>query len=87
MLFPSKIALTFVKMASHIMPIPPMRHQRAHLGWGKLSAVLLSVVAILAVSAPVATFFRPDNISTWCHVAISSGGPAANNEPDRGDQR
>jgi len=45
-------------MASRIM----FRDQQAHLGRGILPAVLLSVVATLAVVAPLAIFFRPDNI-------------------------
>jgi hypothetical protein len=61
MRFPSKIALSFVKMASSIMPIPRIRHQQAHLGRGRLPAVLLSVFATLAVITPAAIFFWPDN--------------------------
>jgi len=49
-------------MASRIMPIPTIRDQQAQLGRGILPAVLLSVVATLAVIAPMAIFFRPDNI-------------------------
>src|ERR1700745_3126187 len=49
-------------MASRIMPIPTIRDQQAQLGRGILPAVLLSVVATLAVIAPLAIFFRPDNI-------------------------
>jgi septal ring factor EnvC (AmiA/AmiB activator) len=45
-------------MASRVM----FRDQQAHLGRGILPAVLLSVVATLAVVAPLAIFFRPDNI-------------------------
>jgi len=52
-------------MASRIMPIPTIRDQQAQLGRGILPAVLLSVVATLAVIAPLAIFFRPDNIDPW----------------------
>jgi hypothetical protein len=60
MLFLSKIALSFVKMAS-IMPVPTIRHQQARLGRGRLPAVLLSVLATLTVITPVAILFWPDN--------------------------
>jgi hypothetical protein len=51
-------------MASSIMPIPAIRDQQAHLGRarGRLPAVLLSVVATFTVFAPLAMFFRADNI-------------------------
>ena len=49
-------------MASRIMPLPAIHDQQAHLGRGILPAVLLAVVATLAVIAPLAIFFRPDNI-------------------------
>ena len=45
-------------MASRIM----FRDQQAHLGRGRLPPVLLSVVATLAVFAPLALFFRSDNV-------------------------
>jgi hypothetical protein len=44
------------------MPIPTILDQQAHPGRGILPAVLLLVVATLAIVAPVAIFFRPDNV-------------------------
>ena len=44
------------------MPIPTIRDQQAHPGRGILPAVVLSVVATLAVIAPVALLFRSDNV-------------------------
>jgi hypothetical protein len=88
MLFPSKIALSFVKMASSIMPIPTIRHQQAHLGRGRLPAVLLSVFATLAVITPVAIFFWPDNIDPRVRATFrpsqqqtTSGIEAINDRP------
>jgi len=49
-------------MASRIMPIPTIPDQRAYPGRGTLPALVLSVVATLAVIAPVALFFRSDNV-------------------------
>src|SRR5271169_7118023 len=46
------------------MPIPTFQDEAAHLrrAWGRFPVVLLSVVAALAVIAPVAILFWPDNI-------------------------
>ena len=44
------------------MPIPTIPDQRAYPGRGTLPALVLSVVATLAVIAPVALFFRSDNV-------------------------
>lgn len=44
------------------MPIPTIRDQQAHLGWGKLPAAVLSVVSTLVIIAPVAIFFWPDDV-------------------------
>jgi hypothetical protein len=50
-------------MASRIMPIPTIPDQQTHLGRtrGALPGAVLSVVATLAVIAPVAIFFRLEN--------------------------
>jgi hypothetical protein len=55
------------------MPIPTIRHQHAHLGRGRLPAVLLSVVATLAVITPVAIFFWPDNIDPRVRATFRPG--------------
>jgi hypothetical protein len=70
-------ALSMVKMGSSIiMPIPAIRDQQAHLGraQGRFPAALLSVVATLAVFAPLAIFFRPDNIDPPVSAQETIGG-------------
>ena len=55
-------------MASSIMPLPTIRDQQAHLGRGVLPVVFLLMVATLAVIAPVAIFFRPENIDSLQNI-------------------
>jgi len=72
------------------MPIPTIPDQQAYPGRGILPAVVLSVVATLAVIAPVAIFFRPDNVdpqvsATLHHIRAgqpqTTTGMAINDRP------
>jgi septal ring factor EnvC (AmiA/AmiB activator) len=63
-------------MASRIM----FRDQQAHLGRGILPAVLLSVVATLAVVAPLAIFFWPDKADPQVNAQETTSGIEAIND-------
>lgn len=56
------------------MPIPTSRDKQAHLGWGKLSAAVLSAVATLVVIALVAIFFWPDNVDPQVSGTLHRAG-------------
>src|SRR4051794_16153612 len=73
-------------MASRIMPLPAISDQQTHVGRarGRLPAVLLSVIATLAVVAPLAIFFRLHSIDpqvnaqeTTSQIGVISNRPAA----------
>jgi hypothetical protein len=75
-------ALSFIKMASSIMPLPAISDQQAYIGRarGRLPAVLLSVVATLAVVAPLAIFFWPDKVDPQVNAQETTSGIEAIND-------
>jgi hypothetical protein len=75
-------ALSFIKMASSIMPLPAISDEQAYIGRarGRLPAVLLSVVATLAVVAPLAIFFWPDKADPQVNAQETTSGIEAIND-------
>ena len=64
------------------MPIPAIRDQQAHSGRarGRSPAVLLSLVATFAVFAPLAIFFRADNVDPQASAQETASGLEGTND-------
>ena len=64
------------------MPLPAISDQQAYIGRarGRLPAVLLSVVATLAVVAPLAIFFWPDKVDPQVNAQETTSGIEAIND-------